>query len=56
MVGPAGYVRRCQECGSADTHSWFGRFEMVDPHDAWTCRFCPSTAWCLDQLDELGGE
>jgi hypothetical protein len=23
---------------------------MVDDAEAWGCRFCPSTAWCLGRL------
>jgi hypothetical protein len=50
MVGPAAYVRTCRLCGATDTHSLFGRAEMVDEDEPWGCRFCPSTVWCLDRL------
>lgn len=51
MVGLPAYVRTCRRCGAADTHSLFGRPEMVDEDGAWWCRFCPSTAWCLARLE-----
>ena len=48
------YVRRCTVCAALDTHSAYGRPDLVDPDRTWTCRSCPSTAWCLARLDEAG--
>ena len=56
MVGLPNYVRTCRGCGAPDTHSLFGRPEMVDDDEAWGCRFCPSTAWCLERLAHGVGE
>ena len=50
MVGLPAYVRTCECCGAPDTHSLYGRPEMVDEPVRWGCRFCPSTAWCLGRL------
>jgi hypothetical protein len=54
MVGPPFYVRTCRGCGTPDTHSLYGRADMVDDEESWACRFCPSTVWCLDRLSSSG--
>jgi hypothetical protein len=54
MVSQPSYVRRCRGCGTADTHSIFGRADMVLDDEPWACRFCPSTVWCLDRLSTSG--
>jgi hypothetical protein len=53
MVSQPSYIRRCRGCGAADTHSVFGRADMV-LDEPWACRFCPSTVWCLDRLSASG--
>ena len=54
MVSQPSYIRRCRWCGTPDTHSIYGRADMLVDDEPWACRFCPSTVWCLDRLSATG--